>query len=184
MSAQLLGCRVACTPEAGEDLAPDRVVPVAEGAPAGDRVAAERAASEDLGGGAEEDGGVLGVGEHREARVWREVAGGPLPHVPDELVYAERGGALGVGADRRGAQMPLAEVGVLGCGVRIAPGIAPGAPALRVPAGRLLPLCLAARPLAGPGGIGLGLVEAHVGHRLVLPHGLDDPEPTAQPAGA
>src|SRR5215471_16060928 len=89
------GLRIAGGAEAGQDLPPDRIVPVAERAPAGDRGDAERAAAERLVLAAEEHLGVLPVRPRREAGVGQEVAGGPLPHVPDELPHAGRaaGGA-------------------------------------------------------------------------------------------
>src|SRR5580700_3272115 len=129
-------------PETGEDLPPDRVVPVAERAPAGYRRHCERAAAHHLVLGAEEHLGVLPVRPGSEAGVGQEVAAGPLPHVPDQLARAARGGSLGVAARGRGLEVLLAEVGPAGGRVLVAPGEAPGPPGGRVEPGRLLPLGL------------------------------------------
>src|SRR5262249_16730133 len=71
--------------ETGEDLPPDRVVPVTERAPAGHRADRERRAAQHLVLVAEEDLRVLAVGPGGKARVGQEVAGGPLPDVPHQL---------------------------------------------------------------------------------------------------
>src|SRR5690606_1871467 len=99
--------------EPGEDLSPDRGVPGAERAPAGRRVGAERAAPQHLVLGAEEHLGVLPVRERLEPRIAVEVGVHPLPDVPDQLVYAQRGGAGRVRPDRGRAQVPLPQVGVV-----------------------------------------------------------------------
>src|SRR5262249_3032543 len=64
--------------EPGEDLPPDRVVPVTERATAGYRADGERPAAQHLVLVAEEDLRVLPVRPGRKARVGQEVAGGPL----------------------------------------------------------------------------------------------------------
>src|SRR4029078_13520744 len=89
-SAQLPGSRVASAPETGEDLSPDRVVPVAEGAPDNHGVRAERPAPQHLVLRAEEDPGGIRIGKGGEARIAVKVAQGPLPDVTDELLHAER----------------------------------------------------------------------------------------------
>src|SRR5215470_10672371 len=114
--------RVAGGAEAREDLPPDRVVPVAERAAAGDRGDAERATAEHLVLAAEEHLGVLLVGPGGEARVGQEVAGGPLPHVPDELAHARRARAARVAARGGRLEVALPEVRPVGCGVLVAPG--------------------------------------------------------------
>ena len=91
----------------------------------------------------------------------------PLPDVADELVHAERRGARRVRADRRRPQVPLAQVGVPGGRLLVAPRVPAGPAGRRVPAGRLLPLRLGRQPLAGPRRVRLRLVEADVHHRLV-----------------
>src|SRR3954447_17718381 len=74
--------------EAAEDLAADRVVPVAEGAPDRGVVGGPGAAAQHLVLVAPEDLAVLRVGEGLEAGVRTEVGGGPLPHVADQAVHA------------------------------------------------------------------------------------------------
>ena len=160
--------RVAGGAEAREDLAADRIGPSCGTCP---RQATASTAKEPprstLYVGPEEDLRVLPVREGREPRVGQEVARRPLPHVPDQLPYAQRRGALRIAAGRCGPQMALAEVGVLGGGVRVAPRVAPGPAARRVVAGGLLPLRLGGQPPPGPAGVGVRLVPAHVQHRLV-----------------
>src|SRR5450631_2686400 len=97
-SADLLGYGVASAAEPGEDLSPDRIVPVAERAPDCHRVRTEGPAAQHLVLRAEEHQGVLRVREGCEARVSAEVTGGPLPDIADELVDAERRCPAGVGA--------------------------------------------------------------------------------------
>src|ERR1700730_19448209 len=72
-------------PEPGEDLPPDRVIPVPERAPAGHRADGERPAAQHLVLGAEEHLRVLLVRPGAEPRVGEEVRARPLPDVPDEL---------------------------------------------------------------------------------------------------
>src|ERR1700743_2903304 len=103
-SGQFVGSYVPGTPEAGEDLPPDRVVPVAERAPAGDLVGAEGAAAQHLVLRSEEDLGIFAVRERGETGGRIEVAGRPLPHVTDELVHAQRRRAVGIGTYRRRSQ--------------------------------------------------------------------------------
>src|ERR1019366_667815 len=83
------GCRVASAPESGEDLSTDRVVPIAERAPHSHGAGAERSSSQHLVVRAEEDQGVLGIGEDAKPRITVEVTAGPLPDVADELVHAK-----------------------------------------------------------------------------------------------
>jgi 5-dehydro-2-deoxygluconokinase len=71
--------------ETGEDLPPDRVVPVAERAPAGHRADPERPAAQHLVLRAEEHLRVLLVRPGLEPRVRQEVRARPLPDVPDQL---------------------------------------------------------------------------------------------------
>src|SRR3984885_15769757 len=107
-------------PEAGEDLPADRVVPVPERAPAGHRRHRERAAAHHLVLGAEEDLGVLAVRPGAEAGGGQEGAGGPLPHVADELPRTARRGSPGIAACGRGLEVLLAEVGPAGRRVLVA----------------------------------------------------------------
>src|SRR5215831_16067044 len=115
------GLCVAGGAKAGEDLPPDRVIPVAERAPAGDRGHAERATAQHLVLAAEEHLGILAVRPRGEAGVGQEVAGGPLPHVPDELPHAGRVRALRVAARGGGLQVALAQVRFVLCWVLVAP---------------------------------------------------------------
>src|SRR2546426_12092899 len=77
------------TAEAGEDLAPLRQVPVAEGVADGDRARRPRAAAQHLVPVAEVGRRVLAVRECLEPGVGLEVAGRPLPDVADHLMAAE-----------------------------------------------------------------------------------------------
>src|SRR6202035_3067382 len=113
--------------ESAEDLTADRIVPVAESAAAGHRVHPERASAQHLVLGAEEDLRILLVGERGEARVGREVGRGPLPHVADELVDAERRRAVRIAAGRGGLEMALSEVRVSRSRIGVAPRVAAGA---------------------------------------------------------
>ncbi len=108
---------------------------------------------------------------------------GPLPDVADHLLDAVRRRAGRVGADRGGTEGVAAEVGQGRRPVRVAPR--PPAPAAEVgiPRARLLPLLLGGEPRAGPGGVGLGLVEADVLHRLVGRDLLDVAEPAPRAVG-
>src|SRR5690606_19688633 len=90
----------------------------------------------------------------------------------------------GAGRERPGrgrAQSALAQVGVVGAGVAVAPGEAAGAAGGRVPAGRLLPLGLGGQPPARPAGVRLGLVEADVLDRFLRRDRLDPAEPAPYP---
>src|SRR5438445_8560328 len=116
---------VAGAAEAGEDLAPDRIVPVAERRADGRRVGGPGPAPEHLVVGAEEHRRVLPVREPLVAGVGQEVRGGPLPYVPDHLDAAPGARALRVRTHRGGAEVALAEVGALGGRVGVAPGVAP-----------------------------------------------------------
>src|SRR5215471_7288962 len=115
------GPGVAGGAEAREDLPPDRVVPVAERATAGDRGDAERVTAEHLVLAAEEHLGVLLVRPGGEAGVGQEVAGGPLPHVTDELAHARRARAARVAAPRCPLEVVLPQVRPVGCRVLVAP---------------------------------------------------------------
>src|SRR3954449_11796078 len=81
---------VARAAEAGEDLAPLRVVPVAEGVADHAEARRPRAAAQHLVLVAEEELRVLAVRVGAEAAVGREVAGGPLPRVADHPEHAVR----------------------------------------------------------------------------------------------
>src|ERR1700716_4571400 len=105
------------TPESREDLAADRVVPVAERAPDRGCVGAERPAAQDLVIRAEEHLGVFAIRERREARISVNVGAGPLPDVPDQLVHAEPRRAGRVRADLGRAQVALAEIRMFAAGV-------------------------------------------------------------------
>src|SRR5207248_3065696 len=128
--------------EAGEDLAADRVVPVAERGPDGRRVSCPRPAAEDLVAGPEEHLRVLAVGKRREPGVGLEVRAGPLPDVADHAQAAHGRRALRARADGGGPEPALAEVRVLRRRPVVPPRVAAGAPAGRVPRRRLLPFRL------------------------------------------
>src|SRR5947209_17397106 len=108
--AMAFGPRRPGAAKAGEDLAADGQVPVAEGGPSRHRVGGPRAAAQHLVPCPEEHLRVLAVGEGDEPGVGLEVGRGPLPDVADELVDAEGTGALGIGPDRRWTVVPLAQV--------------------------------------------------------------------------
>src|SRR5262245_39687441 len=101
------------TAEAGEALAALREVPVAEGVPGDERLRGPRATAQDPEALAEEDLAVLGVGESNEPGVGREIARRPLPDVAQHLMAAEEADAARVGADGRGREGVLIEVGQL-----------------------------------------------------------------------
>src|SRR5258708_7694962 len=103
--------RVASGAEAGEDLPPDRVVPVPERAAADNLVDRERAAAQHLVVGPEEDFRVLLVRIGDKARVRQEVARRPLPDVTDQLPGAGRRGAVRIGAGGRPVPRPLPQGG-------------------------------------------------------------------------
>ena len=94
--------------EAGEDLPPDGVVPVAEGRAGDRRVRGPGAAAQHLVLGAEEHLGVLAVREGLEAGVAAEVRRRPLPDLADAAEQAERCGPLPFGLARAGACPPSA----------------------------------------------------------------------------
>src|SRR5215207_6891728 len=79
-----LGVRGAA--EAGEDLPPDRIVPVPERGAAHAGVACPGSTPQHLVLASEEHLGVLAVGERHEARVPGEVGGRPFPHVAEHLL--------------------------------------------------------------------------------------------------
>ncbi len=112
--------------EPGEDLPPDRVVPVPERAPAGHRADRERPAAEHLVLGTEEHLRVLPVGPGAKPRIRTEVRTRPLPDVPDQLPGPARRRPLRVRAGRRGPQELLAQVGVRGLRLRVAPRVTAG----------------------------------------------------------
>src|SRR5262249_22766952 len=78
---------IARQPEPGEDLPPDRVVPVAERAATGHRVHPERAAAQHLVVPSEEHLRVLPIWEVAKPRIPLEVRRGPFPHVADQLMH-------------------------------------------------------------------------------------------------
>src|SRR5262245_66265293 len=87
---------IAGAAEAGEDLSPQRVVPVAEARPGDDRVGDPGAAAQDAVVGAEEDLGVLRVRERLETRIAAEKRAGPLPHSSLHVLDLVRIGARGL----------------------------------------------------------------------------------------
>src|SRR5919199_1984270 len=174
--------RVLCAAQAAEELAPDREVPVAEGVAHRGRAGSPRATAQNLVIGPEEDLGVLLVGEGLEARVGAEVAGGPLPDVPDKPQDPVGARPFGVRPDRRRPESQLIEVGVCGRGHIVAPRIKPLGPLMEVPRGCFLPLLFRREALAGPPGIGIGLVPRDVHYRRVGVEGLIEAEPLRPPA--
>src|SRR5262245_59155799 len=158
---------VACTAEAGEDLAALWQVPVAERVASDQWLRGPRPAAQDLVALAEVNLRVLRVRERDEAGVGPEVARRPLPHVAQHLVAAEVADAAWVRADGGGGEGGLVEIGEVGRGDGVAPGMAAGGSALQVPCRGLLPLRLGGKPLAGPAGVRVGLVPADVDHRLI-----------------
>src|SRR5436309_124552 len=74
---------IASTPEAAEDLAADRAVPVPEGVPYSARSRGPRTSTEHPVIAAEDCFAVLLVRKAFEARVRLQIAGGPLPDVAD-----------------------------------------------------------------------------------------------------
>src|SRR6516165_1552107 len=116
-----------------------------------------------------------------EARIRREVGRRPLPDVTDHLHAAVGAGAGGIRTDGAGAEVALAEVRRPCVGLVVAPRVAALAAGDRIPRCRLLPLGLGGEPLAGPAGVGVGLVPADVLHRLAIRERLVPPEPGARP---
>src|SRR5205814_40553 len=157
--------RIARTPEAGEDLAPLREVPVAERRAGHGRVDGPRAAAQHLVLVAEEDLRVLGVRERAEARVGTEVGRRPLPDVADQLLRAGGRRALRTGPHGRGPE-PLGVGEVRACTVGRA--VAPREAALGAAGPRrcALPLLLGRQPLAGPACERVRLVPGDVLHGL------------------
>src|ERR687885_1286211 len=174
--------RVLCAAQAAEELAPDREVPVAEGVAHRGRAGSPRATAQNLVTGPEEDLGVLLVGEGFEARVGAEVAGGPLPDVPDKPQDPVGARPFGVRPDLRRPESELIEVGVCGRGGIVAPRIKPLGPRIGVPRGRFLPLLFRREALAGPPGVRIGLVPRDVHYRRVGVEGLVEAEPLRPPA--
>ena len=115
---------------------------------------------------AEEDLGVLRIGERLEARVGDEVRARPLPDIAEHLHRAAVAGRVVIGAGRRCPEAELVEVGALAVG-----------------AGRGgLPLLLARQPLAGPARKAVGLLPGDVDHRMGGVDGLGGPHCRAHPA--
>src|SRR5205823_5288807 len=134
---------------AGEDLAPLREVPVAEGGADYVSPRRPRAASQDPVAGAEEDLGVLAVRERAKAWVGGELARGPLPDVAEHLDGAAHRRRVRVRAGGGAAERELVEVRpVAVCAFR-----------------RGLPLRLGGQALARPAREGLGLLAIDVDHR-------------------
>src|SRR5205807_5635454 len=106
--------RFARDPEAGEDLAPLRVVPVAEGGRGNARRRRPRSTAQDAVVGPEEDLGVLAVGVGGEAGVGAEVARRPFPDVAHQAERTARRSAVRAGARGGGGGALLVEVGPLG----------------------------------------------------------------------
>src|SRR5262245_59772127 len=111
--AVVLSLGIASTPEAAEDLAADRVVPIAEGGAHGARARCPRPSAKNFVFRAEEGLGVFGVGKWLEAGVLSEVAGRPLPYVADHPVAADRGDISGVRSDGCRVERGLIQVGQL-----------------------------------------------------------------------
>src|SRR5262245_24773813 len=105
---------------------------------------------------------VAGKAVHAEARP--VPVADPVVDVAGHVVTAVRAGAARVQADGGGAADGVVEVGLGGRGPVVAPGVAPAVGA----AGRLLPLRVGGQAPAGPAGVGVGLVPADAGDRLVL----------------
>jgi hypothetical protein len=83
LTADTEACNLFRTAKSHEELAPDRIVPVAEGIAYRVGAGSPGTSAQHLEVGAEEDLGILAVGEAFEALVRCEVARGPLPDVPD-----------------------------------------------------------------------------------------------------
>src|ERR1700694_635035 len=81
---------IARTPEAAEDLAANRIVPVAEGVANRTRPRGPGSAPKHLVRASKEGRRVFAVGKGRESRPRKEITRGPLPHVTDESVAAHR----------------------------------------------------------------------------------------------
>src|SRR2546422_5396358 len=128
--------------KAGEDLAPLRVVPVAERGR--DRAGLRRpgAAPQHAVRPAEELLRVLAVGKRLEALVAVEAARGPFPHVTQHL--ARSGSALAgrICAGGSGAERELVEVCARRGGCVVAPGVAALGAGLVVPGCGFLPFRL------------------------------------------
>src|SRR5262245_7911726 len=137
--------RLPGTAEASEDLPPDGIVPVAEGAPRRVRVGGPGAAEQPLVVRSEEDLRILPGGEGPKTRAAVEVGGGPLPDVPDQLPHAVGRRALPIAPRPARAEPALAEIGTAGL-EGVAPRVAAGPLGHRVPACRLLPLRLGGQP--------------------------------------
>src|SRR5215212_8889182 len=104
---------VARAAEAGEDLPPLRVVPVAERVADHAEARRPRAAAEHLVLVAEEELGVLAVRVRPKARVRAEVARRPLPRVADHAEDAVGRLTLGIRPRRGRAETGLVEVRAL-----------------------------------------------------------------------
>src|SRR5438094_9519771 len=96
-TASAASSSVGGTAEAGEDLAPLRQVPVAEGVADGDRARRPRAAAQHLVAAADVGRRVLAVRKRLETGIGLEVARRPLPDVADHLMAAEEAPAPRVG---------------------------------------------------------------------------------------
>src|SRR5262249_61106353 len=127
---------------------------------------------------------VLAMRERAEARVAGEVRRGPFPHVADELPNTQRRRPRRVRTGRRGPQVPLSQVGVLGAGILVAPGVAARAPGGLVEPRGLLPLRFGRQASARPAGEGLGLVVADVAYRLLRGDPPRGPRPGPPPPTA
>src|SRR3712207_3118173 len=154
-TADPLGIAGAAKPD--EELAPDGEVPVAEGVADRAGTGGPRAAAQHSVALIKEDLRVLRVREALEARVGGELAGGPLPDVPD---HAQR--TVGTRPRRERADLSrlegeLIQVRPLRRGRRLSPRIKPLGPLFRIPRGCLLPLGLRREALARPPGVRVGL---------------------------
>src|SRR5512145_1383902 len=87
--SRMSSLRVTGAPEAAEDLAANGVVPVAEGVAYRTGAGGPRATAKNLVLVAEEDLGVLPIGERLEPGPRPEVARGPLPDIADHAATAD-----------------------------------------------------------------------------------------------
>ncbi len=165
---EVRGSGVAGAAEAGEDLAADGVVPVAERGADGARVGRPGPArAAPCTRRRRRPRSTPGRGRRR-SRDRAEKSLAVHSHTsPIICPRPARAGARRVGADGRRAEVALAQVGVLDRGGSSPHGMAALAAAARVPAGRLLPLRLGGQAPTRPAGVGVGLVPADVLDRLV-----------------
>ncbi len=158
---------VARAAEAGEDLAADREVPVAEGVarrPSGASPRSRRAAP--CSRGRRTPRSTRGRGRPRSPGSAAKSDAVHSQTSPIIWWHAEGARARRVGADRGRLEVALAEVRDAPATARRPTGSGACAPR-GIPRRGLLPLGLGRQPLARPAGVGVGLVPADVLHRLV-----------------